>query len=553
MSKVQRKSLEIGPESENIGTNKVRETPERTLLSEAPQNITGAKTAASPVVTLLYPQISTDAVSKKALLDGARCIAEETEEVLTVTAQDVLNGYCRLSKNIAPGQDKSLKIVYFEGAGALSQGQDFASARFGGESRLVWDGWPMGRPGRVSAGQKIFVRYNTCREPIIQTFDPYRGYFLDSTGLTLDSVENYAQVTTLIDSQKIFITPSMSGMILKFTNIGDGRKIQVRLPTIGAGSWFFLSAAAGRLMLYTVPQAVGSRYLYYDWSPEMVGKFEVYAYDGIGWEKVISEEMPTAFTSDTQLVINNYTMGIKPICDVIALGDEQLGVYCSWDGFYILGDNYPAVPPVADVRIFSKDFVQVSSRTVKLSTKDWWIPAYSRNCVISRNRLLVSGYGCEAGESMLFCRGYLGDGANVNIDLNPFGVPYDKNIFVKNAGGNLSLIHQEGKNLGTVFPASKCRQAKAGEQTTNRYLFTGRYCLVDDNGYEPSNSGREIPQRGRAMEAGERRILGVYDIENKIYKDLGENEILVSLINENRASANGEENKAVPFFAMLDL
>lgn len=166
MAKVRKKLLDIGPAPDQVGLNVLLDRNGHQLIRGGDQTFGGAKTFAVPPRVENAEFLTNDtAITKRMLLEYTRCVGEVFEEVLTVTDQDLANGYIKLSKDIAPGQADSLEIVYYEGAAALTVGLDFGYVTEGDKpvNKLKWDGYTLGQPGRVVVGQEIHVRYNTCR------------------------------------------------------------------------------------------------------------------------------------------------------------------------------------------------------------------------------------------------------------------------------------------------------------------------------------------------------------------------------------------------------
>lgn len=116
-----RKRCWTWPDKDQVGLNITQDTETRQLVSLSnPQTIMGEKTFAVPPRSNAYPVMQDDAVSKKALLESTRCATGTITDVITVTAEDIQNGYVSLSKDIAPGKTASLEIIEFEGAAGLA-------------------------------------------------------------------------------------------------------------------------------------------------------------------------------------------------------------------------------------------------------------------------------------------------------------------------------------------------------------------------------------------------------------------------------------------------
>lgn len=181
MAKTRKKMLDIGSASEQVGLNIVEDSGTRQLLRGGKQVIKGAKTLAVPALATNCPILDDSAISKKALTEYTRCIAEEVRETLTVTAQDMANGYISLSRDIPPVEVGSFEILHYEGAAALAAGQDFELVRNadGTFNKLKWQGWPLGYGERVRIGQEMTVKYNSCRPsaygPVINYANAYLG------------------------------------------------------------------------------------------------------------------------------------------------------------------------------------------------------------------------------------------------------------------------------------------------------------------------------------------------------------------------------------------
>ena len=301
MSKVKRKILNLGASTSKIGLNKVIETTKRRLLNVDEQSIDGGKSLASPPLTPLFPCIDIDAVPKKSILEASRCLAVFVEETLTVTQTDVNRGYLVLGKEIASNQRASFEIVDMTGAGAMALDQDYTLiAHPGLPTRLQWENWPMGRPGRVAAGQKITVRYNTCAESEFgKEFSQYR----------------------LWSAEKTVFTEADSGGTVVLTRAADGRAVSVPLPVIGAGSTLTLTAAAGHLLLYSLPVALENGE-----APYFVGKYTVFSYDGIGWQKRIESTGRLGrlgFPSGARAGLMDFT--------VMPVEEDKIGLYVTYD------------------------------------------------------------------------------------------------------------------------------------------------------------------------------------------------------------------------------
>ena len=132
------------------------------LIRAGAQTFAGVKTfSAPPRSQMSRSEADNAAVTKAMLLNATRCVNELFEETLSVTEEDVANGYVMLSKVIPAGRESSLDVLWLEGAGPMVCGVDFGA----GTDRLAWQGYPLGH--RIQAGDVLDVRYMTCGEEVV--------------------------------------------------------------------------------------------------------------------------------------------------------------------------------------------------------------------------------------------------------------------------------------------------------------------------------------------------------------------------------------------------
>ena len=155
MSKVKQKLLDIDLDI-------VEESNGHQLIREGNQTFAGVKTFNKPAHSQMSkPETENTAVNKVMFKNVTRCINTWFEESLTVTEDDITDGYIMLSKDIPPGKESSLEIVSLEGAGPMAYG-----VHFGAETdRLVLTGYEIER--RISPGDQIMVRYAICGEALV--------------------------------------------------------------------------------------------------------------------------------------------------------------------------------------------------------------------------------------------------------------------------------------------------------------------------------------------------------------------------------------------------
>ena len=82
------------------------------LMREGAQTFGGVKTFnAPPHSEMSKAETLNTAVTKAMLMNATRCVNHFFEEILTVEAADIANGYLALSKEIPTGKESSLEII----------------------------------------------------------------------------------------------------------------------------------------------------------------------------------------------------------------------------------------------------------------------------------------------------------------------------------------------------------------------------------------------------------------------------------------------------------
>jgi hypothetical protein len=380
--KPDKRLLDLGSGDEQIGTNKVIESATRKLLHpDTNETIQGAKTLNVPAHSPIEPSLATDFVPKGGLLNMVRCTGEPCLDMLTITAEDIVNGYATLHQAVAAGQTASFRVVEFEGASALSPGLDFtiAADESGDLTRFKWTGFSLARPGRMIVGQEITVQYNYC-VPVVpledlgplselwmlddySAHDPIdpnggNGYAYDRSGMPLRSAYNVVPIPT---------TASESELVFRNFLTGDTRTLT--LPTLqtapDGNSGYFLTVFRGMPILYTLPTTgAGMVSTTQVTSPFMAGKVEVYASDWSVWGKVLELDPPDYLTADNA---SRITGGNEmPQVGVAIFGDEYLGIV--YTHLSITKENYTSAfiekPDTIIVDLYDRSFAFVSRKTV---------------------------------------------------------------------------------------------------------------------------------------------------------------------------------------------
>ena len=381
MAKIKKKMLDIGPGKDQVGLNITQDTETRQLVSLFnPQTIVGEKTFAVPPRSNAYPVMQDDAVSKKALLESTRCVTGTITDVITVTAEDIQNGYVSLSKDIAPGKTASLEIIEFEGAAGLALNQDFGVVTNpdGSVNKLQWQGWPLGRPGMMVEGQRMVVRYNTCKKSLYGA--------PDISSVFMARVEDKADPESFINehlNKNYIVTVDDSEKHLELIRLSNGETIRIKLPQITGSSGLGLTSAGGKLLLYSTPvpqiedigkngwyRALRSRY------PFANGAFNVYEYDGNGWVLKLTDDMHDEFEALKGVDLVDPAGEYPLLMDVVPVGKDDLGLYMSWRSVaeYVVAngdyDEKGGVDCIAALKIFGKDYQYKTTKRVALNWED---------------------------------------------------------------------------------------------------------------------------------------------------------------------------------------
>ena len=526
MAKIKKKMLDIGPSKDQVGLNVTQDTETRQLVSLSnPQTIVGEKTFSVPPRSNAYPVMQNDAVSKKALLESTRCATGTITDVITVTAEDIQNGYVSLSKSIAPGKTASLEIIEFEGAAGLALNQDFGVVTNpdGSVNKVQWQGWPLGRPGMMIEGQRMVVRYNTCKKSLYGT--------PDISNMFMARVEDKADPESFINehlNKNYIVTVDDSEKHLELIRLSNGETIRIKLPQITGSSGLGLTCAGGKLLLYStpVPQiediggALCSRY------PFVTGAFNVYEHDGNGWMLKLTDDMHDEFEAlkDVDLVdpANLYPL----LMDVVPVGKEDLGLYMSWRSVaeYVVAngvyDEKGGVDCIAALKIFGKDYQYKTTKRVVLNWEDnrafgygvrtEKYHAYSGPFLATDRDFVPSCDGFHAYSSASWPT--LGPGLSISFEENVM-VPLSDNSLVSPELSVVQFIGMDGnsqqfnrKQLGTPGGA-ECISFMRGnvalfhesEGSSEQYLglFDADKCkLIDLKGTEAFTHYKNAKQQG---------------------------------------------------------
>lgn len=523
MAKIKKKMLDIGPSKDQVGLNVTQDTETRQLVSLSnPQTIVGEKTFSVPPRSNAYPVMQNDAVSKKALLESTRCATGTITDVITVTAEDIQNGYVSLSKSIAPGKTASLEIIEFEGAAGLALNQDFGIVTNpdGSVNKLQWQGWPLGRPGMMVEGQRMVVRYNTCKKSLYGA--------PDISSVFMARVEDKADPESFINkhlNKNYIVTVDDSEKHLELIRLSNGETIRIKLPQITGSSGLGLTCAGGKLLLYSTPvpqiedigEALRSRY------PFVTGAFNVYEYDGNGWMLKLTDDMHDEFEALKDVDLVDYKSLYPLLMDVVPVGKEDLGLYMSWrsvaehTGLF----EQRGVDCVAALKIFGKDHQYKTTKRVALNLEDnrafnygaavEKYHAYSGPFLATDRAFVPSCDGIHAINSASWPT--LGPGLSINFDERGI-VPLSDNAIVSSELSVVQFIGMDGytqqfdrKQLGTLGGTGKCTSFmrgnvalfQEGEYSTGQYLglFDADKCeLIGLKGTEAFTHYKNAKQQG---------------------------------------------------------
>lgn len=532
MAKIKKKMLDIGPSKDQVGLNVTQDTETRQLVSLSnPQTIVGEKTFSVPPRSNAYPVMQNDAVSKKALLESTRCATGTITDVITVTAEDIQNGYVSLSKSIAPGKTASLEIIEFEGAAGLALNQDFGIVTNpdGSVNKLQWQGWPLGRPGMMIEGQRMVVRYNTCKKSLYGT--------PDISNMFMARVEDKADPESFINehlNKNYIVTVDDSEKHLELIRLSNGETIRIKLPQITGSSGLGLTCAGGRLLLYStpVPQiedigASGSRRVLRSRYPFATGAFNVYEYDGNGWVLKLTDDMHDEFEAlkDVDFVD---PAGLYPLLmDVVPVGKDDLGLYMSWRSVaeYVVAngvyDEKGGVDCIAALKIFGKDYRYKTTKRVVLNWED--NRAFNYGVAVEKYHAYSGPFLATDRDFVPSCDGFhafnsaswptLGQGLSISFDERGI-VPLSDNAIVSSELSVVQFIGMDGdsqqfnrKQLGTLEDTDMCTSFtrgnvalfQEGEYSTGQYLglFDADKCeLIDLRGTEAFTHYKNAKQQG---------------------------------------------------------
>lgn len=527
VAKIKKKMLDIGPGKEQVGLNVTQDTETRQLVSLSnPQTIVGEKTFSVPPRSNAYPVMQDDAVSKKVLLESTRCVTGTITDVITVTAEDIQNGYVSLSKDIAPGKTASLEIIEFEGASGLALNQDFGAVTNpdGSVNKLQWQGWPLGRPGMMIEGQRMVVRYNTCKKSLYGT--------PDISNMFMARVEDKADPESFINehlNKNYIVTVDDSEKHLELIRLSNGETIRIKLPQITGSSGLGLTCAGGKLLLYStpVPQiedvggALCSRY------PFVTGAFNVYEHDGNGWMLKLTDDMHDEFEALKDVDLVDYERIYPLLMDVVPVGKDDLGLYMSWRSVaeYVVAngvyDEKGGVDCIAALKIFGKDYQYKTTKRVVLNWEDnrafgygvrtEKYHAYSGPFLATDRDFVPSCDGFHAFNSASWPT--LGQGLSISFTEGVM-VPLSDNAIVSPKLSVVQFIGMDGydqqfnrKQLGTLEDTNECTSFmrgnvalfQEGEYSTGQYLglFDADKCeLIDLRGTEAFTHYKNAKQQG---------------------------------------------------------
>lgn len=487
VAKIKKKMLDIGPGKEQVGLNVTQDTETRQLVSlSKPQTIVGEKTFSVPPRSNAYPVMQDDAVSKKVLLESTRCVTGTITDVITVTAEDIQNGYVSLSKDIAPGKTASLEIIEFEGASGLALNQDFGVVTNpdGSVNKLQWQGWPLGRPGMIVEGQRMVVRYNTCKKSLYGV--------PDISSMFMARIEDKADPESFINqhlNKNYIVTVDDSEKHLELIRLSNGDTIRIKLPQITGSSGLGLTCAGGRLLLYStpVPQiedigASGSRRVLRSRYPFATGAFNVYEYDGNGWVLKLTDDMHDEFEALKDVDFVDPARIYPLLMDVVPVGKDDLGLYMSWRSVaeYVVAngvyDEKGGVDCIAALKIFGKDYQYKTTKRVVLNWEDnrafgygvrtEQYHAYSGPFLATDRDFVPSCDGIHAYSSASWPT--LGPGLSISFTEGVM-VPLSDNSLVSSELSVVQFIGMDGyeqqfnyKQLGSLEGADKCASFMRG-------------------------------------------------------------------------------------------
>jgi hypothetical protein len=397
--KTDKRLLDLGTEAEQIGTNKVIDSPSRFLIDNGgAQTFAGAKTFDTPAHGSIDPVVDNDLVPKVSLLNDTRELGRLFEETLTVGIEDLANGYISLTKAVAPGQEASLKILYYEGASAMTLGLDFTLAvdDVGDLRRLKWQGYPLGIPGCVVLGQEILVRYmyvppeverDSSRADPSEYWLLYEGTYLNEGTGTQPTLPRYLMPTFF---NTYILEDYQSGKTMVFRNLVTGETKTLTLPSISGTVLFTIVRGIPIIYVPLAPESLEGGDVGNGFSvatvthPYIKDKFNVYCSDWTQWTKVLELDPPSELTVNddpdmyiesryppiTNLGVSISNNPLNPFMAVGAFGDDFIGVYTTWGPILVTSEAYGTTDydrPVtrrtrAHVRLYDKNFQYSGSK-----------------------------------------------------------------------------------------------------------------------------------------------------------------------------------------------
>lgn len=394
MSRVKKNVLDLGTGPDKIGTAEIlQDDVNRHLVTPEPQTFGGTKTFAVPPNVAVAPLAVDDAVPKFGLQDSTRCLANPYIETLTITADDIANGYIQLSKDLAPGQGQSLEIMDFPGAVGLTLGKDYGAQE---ADRLVFTGYNLGNSGMLIPGQLVTVKYNICVNRASRADSAYIDLSelwmmepVDPESIGADrenSVNGIAQHAMLSDAAiGLHLDGRASGKTLYFRNARTFERMSLPLPALAGENeeTYRLFTAGGKFHLCQLPVLKeypplpsiedGNDYSYIS-PPFFFGQYKCYRYDGNGWIEAFSAAVdPELANADPGSRMRSRDRWINmidapyPVMDIVPWGPDKIGLVASWS--LIPAGSDENLPAKTAVRVLNSNYEQ-EERLVLQGTDD---------------------------------------------------------------------------------------------------------------------------------------------------------------------------------------